>query len=256
MIAKNAMQISNAAGDTAIVSLYGAQVLSWRTASGDEHLYCSPQADVVSGRATRGGVPICFPQFGNFGPLIKHGFARTSVWQPVGSVLSGPSYGIANAHFSMQESESSRAVWPYKFLLNLAVNLGPAWIEICLTVTNTGSEVFDFTAALHSYLAVADVRLVTIHGLNAAPYLDALKGNVKVASAELPLVMSSEIDRVYLGTTKPLKIAQDKQTTLQINQQGFKDTVVWNPGPVKAAALGDMPASDWVRMLCVEAVQV
>ena len=42
----------------------------------------------------------------------------------------------------------------------------------------------------------------------------------------------------------------------RILQQGFEDTVVWNPGPVKAAALGDMPAEDWVRMVCVEAAVV
>jgi glucose-6-phosphate 1-epimerase len=32
--------------------------------------------------------------------------------------------------------------------------------------------------------------------------------------------------------------------------------VVWNPGPQKAARLGDMPAEDWTRMLCIEAAAV
>jgi glucose-6-phosphate 1-epimerase len=32
--------------------------------------------------------------------------------------------------------------------------------------------------------------------------------------------------------------------------------VVWNPGEAKCAALADMPAHGFARMLCVEAAQV
>jgi glucose-6-phosphate 1-epimerase len=256
MIANETIQLNNASGDSAVICLYGAQVLSWRTASSDNHLYCSPQTDIAAGKAMRGGVPICFPQFGKYGPLTKHGFARTSIWQLASSLLSGSDHPVANAHFSMHDSELTRSVWPYKFSLDLSVNLGPAWIEILLTIKNTGGEVFDFTAALHSYLAVADVSQATVQGLEGLSYLDALNSNVRVTSPESPLLISSETDRVYLGAASPLKIAYGGDYVLQVKQQGFSDTVVWNPGPVKAAALGDMPPSDWSRMLCIEAAQV
>jgi glucose-6-phosphate 1-epimerase len=254
--ANDTIKLINASGDSAIVSLYGAQVLSWRTASGDEHPHCSPQTDNAGGRAIRGGVPICFPQFGNYGSLTKHGFARTSVWQSADDIFSGSYHAVANAQLSMQDSEFTREVWPYKFLLILSVSLGFSWIEILLTVTNTGDEVFDFTAALHSYFAAADVRLAAICGLEGVPYLDALYSNIRIKSPESPLLVSSETDRVYLGVTKLLKITYNRRTSLQVEQQGFSDTVVWNPGPIKAAALGDMPPSDWTRMLCIEAAQV
>ena len=74
-------------GDTAAISLHGAQVLSWRTADNkaqQERLYLSPRVNwqaVAQGRsAIRGGIPICWPQFNRRGPLPKHGLARLLPW--------------------------------------------------------------------------------------------------------------------------------------------------------------------------------
>jgi glucose-6-phosphate 1-epimerase len=256
MATTDTIAISNAAGDSAIISLYGAQVLSWNTVNKGEQLYCSPMTKPVAGQAIRGGVPICFPQFGNLGFLPKHGFARTSVWQLVDNRVSGLDDTVAYASFTMHDSELTRTVWNYSFSLDLSVSLGPGWIEILLKIKNTGDEVFDFTAALHSYLAVENIWQTTVHGLEMVQYLDALECNLKKTSLESPLLITHETDRIYLGTTTPLKITRDKECNLQIIQRGFADTVVWNPGPLKAAALGDMPPSDWTRMLCIEAAQI
>jgi glucose-6-phosphate 1-epimerase len=43
---------------------------------------------------------------------------------------------------------------------------------------------------------------------------------------------------------------------LSIAHSEFTDVVVWNPGPDKAAQMNDLPADDWVKMLCVEAARV
>ena len=61
-----------------------------------------------------------------------------------------------------------------------------------------------------------------------------------------------EIDRVYFDVTQPLALAT-AMGRMALQAEGFPDRVVWNPGPVKTAALADMPADDWLRMLCVEA---
>ena len=61
------------------------------------------------------------------------------------------------------------------------------------------------------------------------------------------------IDDIYLGVQRPL-VLQSGLGRLRIAMSGgFADTVVWNPGPVNAAAIDDMPDDDWRRMLCVEA---
>ena len=69
-------------GDSALVALHGAQVLSW-TVAGRERLYLSPRALFDGRSAIRGGIPLCFPQFNQRGPLPKHGFARNLAWQPL-----------------------------------------------------------------------------------------------------------------------------------------------------------------------------
>ena len=67
-------------GAVALVSLFGGHVLSWTPAGGNERLYLSPKALFDGKTPIRGGVPVCFPQFADQGPLPKHGFARKRLW--------------------------------------------------------------------------------------------------------------------------------------------------------------------------------
>lgn len=257
--AEGMVHLRNAAGNAATVSLYGGQVLSWCTAGRGEQLYRSPQAVAGQGRAIRGGVPVCFPQFANCGPvanLSKHGFARTSAWQLAGDLVTGPQAETATARFLLQDSLITRAVWPYGFALELQITLGSGWLELQLQVMNTGASAFDFTAALHTYMATADVRQAAVYGLEGIAYADALKQNQTATQTDTALQFVGELDRVYLDTPRALQLQQSGQPHVRIEQQGFADTVVWNPGAAKAATLGDMPAADWTRMLCVEAAQV
>lgn len=245
------VRLGNAAGDAAVVSLQGAQVLSWGTAAGHEHLYCSPHPIGGQGRAVRGGVPVCFPQFAARGPLPKHGFARTSPWQ-----LLEVNAAQTQARFQLQDSESTRAVWPHGFTATLAVSLESDSLALALVVANTGSTAWGFTAALHTYLRVEDVTQVRLWGLQGVRYEDALEANAVKLEEEEALHIAGELDRVYLGAPDALRLRHADGSHTLIGQQGFTDTVVWNPGPAKAAALGDMPAADWQSMLCIEAACV
>ncbi|KAG2568532.1 putative glucose-6-phosphate 1-epimerase [Panicum virgatum] len=72
--------LREARGWTAEVHLYGGQVTSWKNGHGDELLFVSSKAIFKPPKAIRGGIPICFPQFGTQGNLEKHGFARNRLW--------------------------------------------------------------------------------------------------------------------------------------------------------------------------------
>ena len=61
---------------------FGAHVTSFKNAQGRELLYTSPLATFAGPKAIRGGIPICFPQFGQKGNIRQHGLARITPWKP------------------------------------------------------------------------------------------------------------------------------------------------------------------------------
>ncbi|MCZ2499161.1 D-hexose-6-phosphate mutarotase [Xylophilus sp. Kf1] len=239
-------------GDRAIVALQGAQVLSWTTADGVERLYLSPQA-VLDGRsAIRGGVPVCFPQFNQRGPLPKHGFARNRTWEAV-SAASGPDRAV----LALRDDDESRLLWPHAFNARLEVALAPGSLTVAFTVENTGAEPLEFTLALHSYLRIADIDSTRLHGLGSLPFWDAVHDTEPepLAPGE-PLRFDGETDRVYQAAAAPL-VMDDGQGRLSIAQDPvFGQTVVWNPGAALSARLADMPGDGYRHMLCVEAAEV
>ena len=115
-------------GESIEVLLFGATVLSWKTATGKENLFVSSKAHLDGSKAVRGGIPLVFPVshpksffsahgvhlekylwcadgvyfclltafLQNFGPpsnkategLPQHGFARTTKWEYLGKTSS------------------------------------------------------------------------------------------------------------------------------------------------------------------------
>ena len=237
-------------GDAALVALHGAQVLSW-TAGGVERLYLSPKAVMDGQAAIRGGIPLCFPQFNQRGPLVKHGFARHLRWVPGPVRVEGPEIV---AEFGLTHSEASLAVWPHAFAATLAVRLGAGRLQLEFSVHNTGGVALNFTLALHSYLRVGDIAGVRLDGLYGQPVWDSV-ADQRTQQAGPPR-FAGEFDRVYQAAAGPLMLS-DAAHKLRIAQSpNFGQTVVWNPGAAHCATLADMPPDGYRHMLCVEAAQI
>ena len=244
------VRLRHASGDAALVALHGAQVLSW-TAGGVERLYLSPKSVMDGQAAIRGGIPLCFPQFNQRGPLVKHGFARHLPWAPGPVRVEGSEIF---AGFCLTQSEATLAVWPHTFASRLAVRLGPGRLQLDFSVHNTGAAALCFTLALHSYLRVSDITGVRLEGLDGQPVWDSVTG--RDACQTGPLRFTEEFDRVYQAAAGPL-VLNDSARKLRIAQSpNFGQTVVWNPGPARCATLADMPPGGYQHMLCVEAAQV
>lgn len=238
-------------GDSLRVLLHGAQVVSW-IAGGRERLYLSPASCFDGRSAIRGGVPICFPQFNQRGPLPKHGFARNLPWQAEPGAEGGP--GRARLALHLHAGEASRQFWPRAFKVALVLDLCPGSLTMTLAVRNADTKPLEFTGALHTYLAVDDIATAQLQGLEGQPEWDAVTD--RHARAARTLHFDGEFDRVYDAAQKPLYLL-DGPWRLAIEQSAsWAQTVVWNPGPEKGAALADLPPDGHARMLCVEAAQV
>lgn len=239
-------------GDSALIALQGAQVLSW-VCQGQERLFVSPQAAHDGHTPIRGGIPVCFPQFNQRGPLVKHGFARTLPWQ-ADAAQALPEGGLQHS-LRLQDTEATRAAWPHRFEAELQVQLRPGALGVQLCVHNRGAAALAFTAALHSYLRVPDVEQAELLGLDGLDYWDAVADTHPRHTGSLRF--GAETDRVYPRASAPLHLQGLQGSALQIAQDpAWTETVVWNPGPALCARLGDMAADSWRHMLCVEAAAI
>ncbi len=63
----------------------------------------------------RGGIPVCFPQFGGFGPLGQHGFARNSEFAVTDSAAN-------SVTLSLTPSEDQLQLFPHLFELKVKVS--------------------------------------------------------------------------------------------------------------------------------------
>ncbi|MGE8319974.1 MAG: D-hexose-6-phosphate mutarotase [Comamonas sp.] len=255
-----ALRYQSPRGDSVAVALQGAQVLSWQTADGTERLYLSPRSAADGHTAIRGGIPVCFPQFNQRGPLPKHGFARNLPWQVVKQEADGLEMALCS-------SEATRAWWPEAFEARLSVALAPGRLRVRLRATNTGERPWALTAALHTYLRVADITRCTLQGLQGLACWDALadtrfaEPRERIASGDAP---GEGFDRVFSlpagsGTCSLLIEEHAAQSTSALkvkNLPNSTEIVVWNPGAALSAELADMPDDGWRHMLCVEAASI
>ena len=247
-----ALELTLPGGDRAVIALHGAQVLSWTPAGGPERLYLSPEALFDGEAAIRGGVPICWPQFNQRGPLPKHGFIRNLPWAPVPDAGDDASVVLA-----LRDSAETRAMWPHAFNARLEVSLKTGMLTVGFFVENTGAEAFEFTMALHTYLQIDDIDVVRLQGLGGLPYWDAV---TDTHPAPLPegeaLAISGETDRVYQAAPAPLTLVDGRGRLAIAQDPVYGQTTVWNPGAALCAKLAQMPADGYRQMLCVEAAVV
>jgi glucose-6-phosphate 1-epimerase len=122
-----------------------------------------------------------------------------------------------------------------------------------LEVENPGEEPFQFEEALHTYLAVSDVRQVSVSGLGGASFLDKVDGQQRKLQDAAPIRITGETDRVYLGTTTACVLDDPGfARRITVEKSASSTTVVWNPWIAKAKAMADFGDDEWPGMICIE----
>ncbi|XP_041001942.1 putative glucose-6-phosphate 1-epimerase isoform X3 [Juglans microcarpa x Juglans regia] len=241
--------------------LHGGQVTSWRNEHGEELLFTSNKAIFKPQKPVRGGIPICFPQFGNGGSLEQHGFARNKIWiidDNPPPLRPNDSHGKSFVDLLLKQSEEDLKFWPYSFEFCLRVSLATNGdLMLISRVRNVNGKPFSFSFAYHTYLSVSDISEVRIEGLETLDYLDNLCQRERFTEQGDAITFESEVDRVYLSSPNVIAVLDhEKKRTYVIRKDGLPDAVVWNPWERKSRSMVDFGDEEYKQMLCVDGATI
>ena len=230
------------------VSLYGGQILSWQPkAEINPVLWLSSSAQYRHGKAIRGGVPVCWPWFGNHptDPLQpSHGFARLSNW--VIKEIRTLSDGEALIVLSLDDVKVGALGFAD---LRLHIYMGLS-LKISLITINRSSHQINFTEGLHTYFKISDIENIQIIGLHGSEYIDLYDGDsTKTQTGEVTL--EGGLCKIFYKNDSDCIIRDfGLRRQIKIEKSGSLTTAIWNPGLNVAQEMIDI--GDWRSMVCVE----
>lgn len=237
------VRLLSGSGASAEVFLFGGVVTSYKDSDGTEFIAVRPDAKMDGSKPISGGLSHCWPQFGP-GAIQQHGFARNVNWEV-------KSQSDTTVELEMLPSDYTKEMWDKEFACRFSVELADDQLKTTMKVDNTGSDSFDFQAALHSYFAVSSLENLEITGsFKGKEFLNKMVGDEGEMQTEdrSSITITEEYDRVYKGVNDPvLKDSGSGKALNVINEAGWEDTVLWNP-------FGD-EGMGYNNFVCVESVK-
>ncbi len=254
---------------TATVFLQGAQISHFEHHGQKPVLFLSEANTYEEGKPLRGGIPLCWPWFGN---LDKNpGIIQTQISQtdaPAHGFLRNLAWQLKTIQAEQTETQlvltanidaNSNTLWPFATELQLQITVGET-LTVTLSVKNCDTRDFHYSLAMHTYFQVSDIHQVSVDGLDEEKYFDALdQWQLKTQAGSLQV--SEEVDRVYehvsSQATGELKL-NDKgiSRNLFILTKNLPSLVTWNPWLDKSKTLSQFYDNDFNQMLCLESAAV
>ena len=139
---------------TAEIALLGANVLSYRPTGHAEVIFRPSKRAYNRGESFHGGIPVCFPQFGNrfSKELPQHGFARAMPFEVAASEYSDE---MTEVTLVLRSDEATRATWPHDFSLEIKVSVSMK-LNLTMTATNTARNSSALAAgSTHTFFSVS-----------------------------------------------------------------------------------------------------
>ncbi len=252
------VEVTHAAAK-ALLTTHGASVLSFtplsETTSRQDWLWVSESAVYSGEKPVRGGIPVCWPWFGQAekSGLPAHGFVRNQVWELTSVSAVSPTQ--TELVLTTASSPDTLAIWPHAFELQLTVTIGKS-LELALTMRNLSDQPVAITEALHTYFSVSNAPDVVVDGLQGSECFDKLT-YAESYFQTTPLKIQPPIDSVFIDQTEPVVIRDaGYERCVRIEKKSAVSSVVWNPGPQIIKGFADMNDQAWPKMLCVEAGNV
>ena len=236
------------------IALQGGHVVWWRPkSSAQDVLWLSSNARYEKGRSIRGGVPICWPWFGQHptdGTFCNHGFARVIPWRHAKSIQL--KNGATKIILKMLPTKEATKQLTYNYELELTIVVGET-LYLNLKTTNLSDNPFTISEGYHTYFYVSDIENIKITGLENTVYTDKFD-NFNRSIQKSSIRFDGAFDRVYSNTSNDCYIEDEKfNRVITVKKSNSNSTVVWTPWEEIAKNMGDMGSKDeWRRMVCVE----
>jgi len=236
------------------IYLSGAHVTHFQRNGEPPLLFVSRQSHFAAGQAIRGGVPICFPWFGNRAGEPSHGFARSATWQLLKTVVAPE--GVVTLTFALPPVPGRDAWKPLRTEFTVTV-AGTLTMELTVA-NNSGGGPLEIENCLHTYFHVSDIAQVSLAGLQGLPFDDFAAGATGARRMENDPVLriAKETNRVYPAHTGAVEIHDASlHRTIRIEKSGSNSTVVWNPWTTQKLP-DDFDPAEHQNMVCVESGNV
>ena len=238
---------------SAEIYLYGAHVAGFQPHGAAPMLFMSRRSAYDGRKPLRGGVPLIFPWFGPRAGSPQspmHGFARTRVWEV--ESCDARVNGSVRVVLTTSNDAGTMETWPHEFTIRFIIVVSGN-LDMTLEVRNQSRAAMEFEEALHTYLAVKDVRQISVEGLEGAEYIDRADGEKRKKQSEGSIRFTGETDRLYYSSAARVTVNDPElKRSIYVEKSRSDATVVWNPWTEKATALADLGADQWQSMVCVE----
>ncbi|KAK3032072.1 hypothetical protein RJ639_036286 [Escallonia herrerae] len=242
------------------VLLHGGQVISWKNERREEMLFMTNKAVLKPNKAIRGGIPICFPQFANFGSLEQHGFARNKLWSLDNDPSPlPPANSQSTVDLILRSTEEDLKTWAHRFELRIRISVSASKLTLIPRVRNIDNKSFSFMFALRNYFSVSDVSEVRVEGLETLDYFDNLIQRERYTEQADAITFDGESIEMEPNTqwsTVNYFYDHEKKRTFVLRKEGMPDAAVWNPWDKKAKALPDLGDEEYTTMLCVDSAAI
>jgi D-hexose-6-phosphate mutarotase len=239
---------------TAEIYLHGAHITHFQKNGEPPLLFISARSHFATGQPIRGGVPICFPWFGNRDGEPSHGFARITEWQLVKTTVAPD--GTVTLQLALPGIAGS-STWN-SLRTDFRVTVSDT-LTMELTVANESCDgTLEIESCLHSYFHVGDIGAVSITGLQGAPFDDFAAGanGARKVENDPMLRIAKETNRAYPDTTAAVEIRDENlKRTIRVEKTGSKSTVIWNPWTTQKLP-DDFDPAEHKHMVCVESGNV
>jgi glucose-6-phosphate 1-epimerase len=233
----------------AVISLQGAQVLSFIPHQKDDLLWLSSANTYQYGERIWGGIPICAPWFGRHtNPTLPiHGFVQEHIWALVDAQINKQHEAVITLQYNSNEHKHTHK-HPQAFTLSLTIIMGNA-LTMTLSCTNNSDTPIDFSWAFHNYLAVQQPEKATIHGLANNIYLDATQAMLPMTQLE-PFVTADSIDRVFLSAPSHITLACDQ--SVSIRSINCPSKIIWHPDDALTFEMPELGPIGQQHFICIE----